>query len=126
MSIALKRTLACTMSFKKILIVDDEEDLRKLLKSFLTPLNYEVFTAATLAEALKILPQLKPDIIFLDNNLPDGLGWDIIEVIQQTVPDCKINLISAFKFLPEELTDKKSIRLIEKPISFSVLRTYLD
>jgi CheY-like chemotaxis protein len=114
------------MVFKKILIVDDEEDLRKLLKSFLTPLNYEVFTAATLQEALKILPQLKPDIIFLDNNLPDGLGWDSIEVIQQVVPDCRINLISAFKFIPEKLKNKDTVRLIEKPISFSVLRTYLD
>ena len=114
------------MIFKKILIVDDEEDLRGLLKSFLTPLNYEVSTAATLAEALKLIPELKPDIIFLDNNLPDGLGWDSIEVIQQSVPNCKINLISAFKFIPEKLRGKDSVRLIEKPISFSVLRTLLD
>ena len=114
------------MAVKKILIVDDEDDLRGLLKSFLTPLNYEVFTAATLSEALTILPQLKPDMIFLDNNLPDGLGWDSIEVIQEIVPDCKINLISAFKFIPEKLRNKETIRLIEKPISFSMLRTYLD
>jgi CheY-like chemotaxis protein len=114
------------MAFKKILIVDDEEDLRGLLKSFLTPLNYEVSTAATLSEALQIVPALKPDIIFLDNNLPDGLGWESIEVIQQTVPDCKINLISAFKFMPDKLKNKDSVRLIEKPISFSVLKTYLE
>lgn len=114
------------MAFKKILIVDDEADLRGLLKSFLTPLNYEVATASTLSEALELVPQLKPDIIFLDNNLPDGLGWESIDVIQRTVPDCKINLISAFKFVPEQLKDRDSIRLIEKPISFSVLKTYLE
>ena len=75
-----------TMALKKILIVDDEDDLRSLLKAFLIPLNYDVFTASTLGEGLKMIPQVKPDIIFLDNNLPDGLGWDKIDVIQQQVP----------------------------------------
>jgi two-component system, OmpR family, response regulator len=115
-----------TMALKKILIVDDEDDLRSLLKAFLIPLNYDVFTASTLGEGLKMVPQIKPDIIFLDNNLPDGLGWDKIDVIQQQVPQCKINLISAFKFIPEKLRGRESVRLIEKPISFSMLRQYLD
>ncbi len=115
-----------TMALKKILIVDDEADLRALLKAFLIPLNYDVFTASTLGEGLKLVPQIKPDIIFLDNNLPDGLGWDKIDVIQQQVPECKINLISAFKFIPEKLRGRESVRLIEKPISYSMLRRYLD
>jgi two-component system, OmpR family, response regulator len=114
------------MALKKILIVDDEDDLRGLLKSFLVPMNYDVTTASTLGEALKLVPLIKPDIIFLDNNLPDGLGWDKIDIIQQQVPECKINLISAFKFIPEKLRGRESVRLIEKPISFSMLKSYLD
>ena len=114
------------MASKKILIIDDEEDLRKLLKTFLIPLNYDVHTASTLAEGLELLSEIKPDIIFLDNNLPDGLGWDKLEIIQQYAPQCKINLISAFKFVPEAVRGNEAIRLIEKPISFAMLRSYLD
>lgn len=114
------------MTLKKILIIDDEEDLCSLLKSFLVPLHYDVTSASTITEALDVIPQIKPDIIFLDNNLPDGLGWDKIDEIQHHAPDCKINLISAFKFIPEKLRGKDGIRLIEKPISFSMLKHYLD
>lgn len=114
------------MDHKKILVVDDEDDLRGLLKAFLSSLKYDVYTAATLKEALRVIPEVRPDIIFLDNNLPDGLGWDKIDIIQQTVPECKINLISAFKFVPDNLRNNSTIRVIEKPISFSMLRSYLD
>ena len=114
------------MALKKILIIDDEEDLRRLLKAFLVQLNYEVYTASTLAEGLELISEEKPDIIFLDNNLPDGLGWEKIDIIQQYVPNSRINLISAFKFVPESVRDNQVVRLIEKPISFAMLRSYLD
>ena len=72
-----------------------------------------------------MLTETEPDIIFLDNNLPDGLGWDKIEAIQEILPSCKINLISAYKFVPGSMKDNTSIALIEKPISFASLLDYL-
>lgn len=63
----------------KVLIIDDEEDLCLLIKTYLSRKDCEVFTAYSLSEGLKKLNDLLPDILFLDNNLPDGLGWEAAE-----------------------------------------------
>jgi len=61
-------------NMKKILIIDDEKDFGLLLKDFLTK-KYEVYLSHTIEDGMKTLEEIKPDYIFLDNNLPDGLGW---------------------------------------------------
>lgn len=113
------------MSLKKILIIEDEEDLCALLKSFLTRLNYRVYVSYTLKDGLETIETVSPDVIFLDNNLPDGLGWEKLDTIRQMAPNAKINLISAYNFMPSNLTGEDSIRFIEKPIRFSQLMDYL-
>lgn len=109
----------------KVLVIDDEKDICNLLDSFLTRIGYAVNTASTLHDGLRLINEIQPDIIFLDNNLPDGLGWDKVDFIQQTLPSCKINLISAYKFIPDSIKNNPSVGLIEKPISFATLKNYL-
>jgi len=109
----------------KVLVIDDERDICSLLDTFLTTNGYDVYTASTLTDGIRMMTETQPDIIFLDNNLPDGLGWDKIDTIQQTLPQCKINLISAYKFIPGSIKDNPSINLIEKPITFATLKNYL-
>jgi two-component system response regulator AtoC len=62
-----------------ILIVDDEENARRMLDSFLTAQGYEVLQAATLAEARQYLRRSSADIILLDVKLPDGYGPSLLE-----------------------------------------------
>jgi DNA-binding NtrC family response regulator len=62
-----------------ILIVDDEENARRMLDSFLTTQGYEVLQAATLAEARQYLRRSSADIILLDVKLPDGYGPSLLE-----------------------------------------------
>ena len=109
----------------KVLVIDDEQDICSLLNSFLTSQGYDVRTSHTLTDGMKVMDEIQPDIIFLDNNLPDGFGWDKIDFIQKTFPLSKINLISAYKFIPGSIKDNPSIGLIEKPISFATLKNYL-
>ncbi|MET0391700.1 MAG: response regulator, partial [Chitinophagaceae bacterium] len=56
----------------RILIVDDEIDYCMIMKSFFRGKGYEVLLAFTLKEGLEQLESARPDILFLDNNLPDG------------------------------------------------------
>jgi DNA-binding response OmpR family regulator len=64
---------------KTILFIDDERDLCALIKYLMTKENYIVECADNLAEAeLKL--KLCPDIVLLDNNLPDGYGIDYIQM----------------------------------------------
>ena len=48
-----------------------------------------------LSDGPEILDEHLPDIIFLDNNLPDGYGWDKTDYILSTYPQTQLNLISA-------------------------------
>lgn len=108
---------------QKVLIIDDEEDLCHLMKSFFAPQGYEVQTAYTLNEGLDLVRSMSPDILFIDNNLPDGLGWEKVDYIRSILPLCKITLISAYKTLSDK--SQTNIPILEKPISLSILKSYL-
>jgi two-component system, OmpR family, response regulator len=112
------------MRRKRIVIIDDEEDLCLLMKSYFDGLGYDVFLANTLDSGMHLLKEVSPDILFLDNNLPDGLGWDQTSYVADTYPNCKINLISAFKHTPPDLS-RSSIQVIEKPLRLNLLKQYL-
>jgi DNA-binding response OmpR family regulator len=99
---------------KKILIIDDEKDFGLLLKDFLSKKKYEVYLSHTIEDGMKTLEEIKPDYIFLDNNLPDGLGWGKTEFILANYPATQLNLISAYH-VPK--TSAQTFRILEKPIS---------
>ncbi len=104
-------------SLKKILIVDDEEDLCMLLKIYFTRKQYEVEIANTLHEGLKQVKNWNPDILFLDNNLPDGLGWEKAPTLLNEHPDLRILLISAFHPPVPEHDYPDRLKVMEKPFS---------
>ncbi|ULQ51870.1 response regulator [Flavihumibacter fluvii] len=102
---------------KKILIVDDEEDLCLLLKIYFTRKKYEVSVANTLTDGLEKLESWHPDVLFLDNNLPDGLGWEKAPELLEHYPELVIHLISAFHPKIPEHHSTKRLYVIEKPFS---------
>jgi len=75
--------------------MDDEVDFGLLMKSFFNQNDFDVFMAHTIADGLQVLEDQKPDFVFLDNNLPDGLGWGETEFILLNYPNTRLNLISA-------------------------------
>jgi len=111
---------------KKVLIIDDEVDLCLMIKQFLTKRNYEVHIAHTLNEGFGHINQVRPDVLILDNNLPDGMGWDFARSIHEKYPGMKITLISAYK-LPPDLNNgfDQSIKVLEKPISLVEIEQHL-
>jgi DNA-binding response OmpR family regulator len=102
---------------KKILILDDEIDLCILLKDYFQRKNYDVTISHSLQEGTDYLNSLNPDILFLDNNLPDGTGWSNAPQIASAHPGTYIYLISAFHPLPPQMPANAKYRVIEKPIS---------
>ena len=113
-------------SGKRVLIIDDETDFCLLLKTYFIRQNYEVHIFHTLSEGMMNLGKINPDIIFLDNNLPDGLGWEKTEYICQHFPKTQINLISAYQFDHSKAYPLSSVRIWEKPISLTDLSNYLN
>ncbi|GAB4485550.1 MAG: sigma-54 dependent transcriptional regulator [Anaerolineales bacterium] len=79
-----------------ILVVDDEENARHIITSFLAPKGYEMIGAATLAEARQQISRGTADIILLDVQLPDGYGPSLLEETSRLALRPPIILITAY------------------------------
>ncbi len=78
-----------------VLIIDDEPEICFLLSSMLKKKKLQPSIAHTINEGNKKL-QEQPGILFLDINLPDGSGLDLLKKIRKEFPAMKIIMISAY------------------------------
>ncbi len=109
---------------KKVLIIDDEVDFCTIMRKYFLQKNYEVYSAHTLSDGINRLTQIAPDFLFIDYNLPDGLGWDRLPEIYQQFPATHFHLISAFRpTMPDDL-DGSKLTIWEKPISLKALDNF--
>lgn len=67
----------------RVLVVDDEQGIRKFLRTCLTTQGYELFEAATGQAALQAVPASRPDVIVLDLGLPDLDGIDVTRALRE-------------------------------------------
>lgn len=111
----------CMQQGKKVLIIDDEIDLCLLLKSYFLRKDYEVYVSHTLTTGIQQLNESIPDILFIDNNLPDGTGWEVVPSIAVKYPEISFYLLSAFHPTPPKMPLPATCHIIEKPVSFSEL-----
>lgn len=79
----------------KILIVDDEADICYFLSSSLAKKGYNTTFSCSLEEARQQLKTGEPDVLLLDNHLPDGKGVDFVNHIKPLYPGLKIIMITA-------------------------------
>ena len=70
------------MASAKILVVDDDPAIRNLILRFLSQKKYEVESAEDGQTALKKFEQFNPDLVILDVNLPDALGYNLCQEMQ--------------------------------------------
>jgi two-component system, OmpR family, KDP operon response regulator KdpE len=71
------------MSGERVLIVDDEQPIRRFLRVTLSSQTYTVLEAASAQEGLTIATDQKPDIIILDLGLPDMDGVEVTRLLRQ-------------------------------------------
>ena len=112
-------------SAKKILIIDDEQEICEMLYTFLVPHNYKVFLAFNGQMGLEYFEEIKPDMVLLDLKMPDIDGLEVLKIIRK-VSQVPVVIITGH---PQEvsdihLADLKIEGYIEKPISLkAVLNT---
>lgn len=70
------------MALAKILVVDDDPAIRNLIQRFLSKQNYQVEAAEDGKTALATFEQFNPDLVILDVNLPDAIGYNLCEEMQ--------------------------------------------
>jgi two-component system KDP operon response regulator KdpE len=103
------------VSGERILVVDDEPQILRFLRPSLTAAGYEVTTAATAAESLKLATALAPDAILLDLGLPDLDGKEVIQrlrafsevpIIVVSARDREVEKIAALDLGADDYVDK--------------------
>lgn len=116
------------MKGRSILIIDDEVDICFLLSGILKKRSFDVSFANSLEEGLSKLALVKPSLLFLDINLPDGSGLETIEKVKKDRPDVKIIMISAFDSLKERLVanEKGADLFIGKPFNKDTVLAAVD
>ena len=70
-----------------VLVVDDDRDLRRLVKRLLEPLGYVVLEAATAADALSLAGREPPTVVLLDVLLPDMPGYEVCRELRDAYAD---------------------------------------
>ena len=109
------------MPKKRILVVDDDEDIRKLLTKFLESEGYDVFTAIHGKDALEQLQSAEPPgLILLDLMMPVMDGWDFVLAmhLDSKLSDIPTILITA---TPEKAQGIKPDRVVSKPLQLDRL-----
>ena len=90
---------------KRILVIDDYADVRKLFVRALEDTPYEVDTAASGWEGVDLQRNVKCDLIFLDLNMPGMNGIEVLREIRKSDMDVPVYIITAFyEDFFEELT----------------------
>ena len=107
----------------RILIIDDEENIRFTLKEFFSDEGYEVATAEDYDEAMKRIDVSDFDLILADINLKGKSGIDILEKVKTEKLDCPVVMITA---APDFDTVSEALRLgaydyVSKPIQLDLL-----
>ena len=113
---------------KSILLVDDEEGIRKVLGIALSDMGYQVYTAENGVEALRIFEDKRPPIVLTDIKMPEMDGIELLRRLKELIPDTEIIMITghgdmdlAIKSVKYEATD-----FVTKPINDEVLEIALN
>jgi two-component system OmpR family response regulator len=106
------------MDSKRILIIDDEVDFTYLLKLYFEKRGCRVEVAHNIRHGLEALESTDPDVIFLDNNLPDGSGWEKAAFILNAHPTSALYLMSGATNFPIGVGN---LTILEKPFSIDEL-----
>ena len=79
-----------------VLIIDDEENLRRLLARVIELEGYSVYQAATIKDGLKLLSKEFINVVISDVKLPDGNGVDLTAKIKNDFPATEVIVLTAF------------------------------
>jgi two-component system response regulator PilR (NtrC family) len=116
------------MSKQRILIVDDEPDIRELLEITLSRMGLETRSAEDYSNATHMLHDESFDLCLTDMKLPDGDGIALVEHIQQHYPNTPTAVITAHGSIDLAIKAMKcgAFDFVSKPVSLETLRNLVD
>lgn len=116
------------MSRQRVIIVDDEPDIRELLEITLLRMGLETVSAENYSDATRMLHDESFDLCLTDMKLPDGDGIALVEHIQQHCPNTPTAVITAHGSIDLAIKAMKcgAFDFVSKPVSLETLRNLVD
>ena len=112
---------------RRVLVVDDQEDIREMARLVLTGAGYEVATASSGREALRLARQASFDLMLLDINMPELDGWATLRLLRtdESHDDLKVAMFSVKSEVRDKVAGLKdgAIDYLTKPFSVDELVT---
>ncbi|PIV23297.1 MAG: hypothetical protein COZ69_11885 [Deltaproteobacteria bacterium CG_4_8_14_3_um_filter_45_9] len=110
---------------KRILVIEDDEEMRSLLKDFFEEDGFEIDSVSNGSEAFRKIAREPFDLIITDIRMPGLTGLDILPGIKKLQPEVSIIVITAFgsEEVSRKAFDRGATAYLEKPILFNKLRT---
>jgi CheY-like chemotaxis protein len=106
---------------KRVLLVDDEPQVRATIGEALTLEGYDVTEASNGAEALALLRTARPDVIVLDLWMPIMDGWEFRKAQVEAHPGIPLVVLSALDLSHERLAELRAEALLGKPFDLEKL-----
>jgi DNA-binding NtrC family response regulator len=115
-------------SIKSVLVVDDDADLTDNLSDILQAEGYEVHTAASAGEGVKIARQTRPWVALVDLRLPDGSGTALLSELKEIKRETVCILITAHADVESAVTalEKGAFYYLRKPVKPDELVELVD
>jgi PAS domain S-box-containing protein len=112
----------------KVVVIDDEDDIREVLRLSLQDSGYEVATAADGASGLRLCSDLQPQVVITDVRMPGISGIEVLERVKNGSPDTEVIVVTAFgeMDLAIRALQLDASDFITKPISNQALNLALD
>ncbi|WP_018305372.1 sigma-54-dependent transcriptional regulator [Desulfitobacterium hafniense] len=113
---------------QRVLILDDEEDLRSILAQRLGRRGYEILEAATAQEGMALLQETIFEVVLLDIRLPDGDGLQLLQEMKKRQPDLQVIMLTGHGTLESAIEAMKAgaYDYLTKPCNLSELEITLQ
>jgi two-component system KDP operon response regulator KdpE len=110
---------------QRVLVVDDQEDIREMARLVLSGAGYDVATASSGREALRILREAAFDLMLLDINMPDLDGWATLRLLRadEALDGLRVAMFSVKSEVRDKVASLKdgAIDYITKPFGVDEL-----
>ena|SRR5579859_2166885 len=107
--------------YRRVLIVEDEAILRKVIARNLVARGFDVGEAETAVQAVDSACHDKPDLLLLDINLPDKSGWDVMRELRLRGREVPTIVVSAVRVSQSRLDEFHPLAYLPKPFPIEAL-----
>ncbi len=109
---------------KRIVVADDDQNVRVLFNDVLSEDGYEVVGVASGSEAIREVEKTPPDLLILDIKMPEMHGLEVLEKVRKAGRDLPVIICTAYKHMDDDPTVMESDvkAYLVKPVDINVLR----